>query len=138
MKGAKILSVHSVPNNRPWRPRERGEGRLGCVIWLLLAAAIIYVGWVVVPVKLAASRFEDVMREEAAFGSNRGNPQIIQELLKAAQEQEIPITKEQIEIVRTRESITISVQYQKTLSFLGLYEYVWKFNPVVERPLSFG
>jgi hypothetical protein len=117
---------------------ERGEGRLGCVIWLLLAAAVVYVGYVIIPVKLASSRFEDAMREEAAFGSNRGNPQIIQELLKTAQEQDIPLTKEQIEIVRTRESITISVEYQKTLSFLGLYEYVWKFNPVVERPLSQG
>jgi len=137
-KRAKIFSVHSVPNNRARGPRQRGEGRLGCVIWLLLVAAVVYVGYVIVPVRLAASRFEDVMQEQAAFGSSRGNPEMIQDLLKAAQEQEIPLTKEQIEIVRTRESITISVQYQRTLSFLGLYQYVWKFNPVVQRPISVG
>jgi hypothetical protein len=108
------------------------------VLWLLLAAVVVYVGYVILPVKLATSRFEDFMREEAAFGGNRGNPQIIAELLRKAGEENIPLTKEQIEIVRTRESITISAHYQVTLSFLGLYNYVWKLDPVVERPLVAG
>ncbi len=97
--------------------------------------AIAYVAYVVLPAKFASSRFEDFMREEAAFGSSKGNPQIIQELLREAREQEIPLTKEQIEIVRTRESITISIHYELTLSFLGQFQYVWKHDPVVERPL---
>ena len=127
--------MHPGSESSRRRRSQSGEGRLGCVIWLAIAAAIGYIAYVILPVKFATSRFEDFMREEAAFGSSKGNPQIIQELLATAREQNIPLTKEQIEIVRTRESITISVHYQVTLSFLGAYEYVWKFDPVVERPL---
>ncbi len=123
--------------NRSFRARgQRGEGRVGCTLWTVLVVLVVYAGYIILPVRFASSRFEDFMREEAAFGSNKGNPQIVQELLSQARELDIPLTKEQIEIVRTRESITISVSYAVTLSFFGQIRYVWNFNPVVERPLQ--
>ena len=114
----------------------RGEGRLGCFLWLLLVALLAYGGFKIVPVKFAASRFEDFIAEEAAFAGSKGNPQIIQELLSQAQQLDLPVTKDQIEIKRTRESITIAAHYQVNVEFFGQTGFVWKFDPVVIRPSS--
>lgn len=121
------------------RHGERGEGRLGCVLWVLFVGLVAYAGYVIIPVKFAASRFQDFIAEEAAFGSNRGNAQIISEMLGKARELELPVTKEQIEITRTRESITIAAHYVVPVSFFfDQFRYEWRFDPLVERPLSAG
>ena len=116
--------------------RESGEGRLGCFLWILFAGLVVYAGVELVPVKFAASRFQDFMAEEAAFGSNKGNPQIVSEMVSQAHELDLPLTKEQVEIVRTRESITISAHYEVPINFFGQIHYLWKFSPIVERPLA--
>lgn len=76
------------------------------------------------------------MKEEAAFAHLKGNARILQEILEQAKELELPLTKEQVQITRTKELITIVAEYQVTISFLGLYEYVWTFHPEVTRPVS--
>jgi hypothetical protein len=118
--------------------RERGEGRLGCFLWVLLAGLIAYGAFKIIPVKFAASRFADFMNEESAFGYQKQNPTILRELLAQAQELELPITKEQIEITRTRELITIAVHYEVPIKFFGQLGFVWKFDPVVTRALVYS
>jgi hypothetical protein len=114
-----------------------GYGRLGCFLWLAFAALLIYAGIKIVPVKFASARFEDFIAEEAAFAGSKGNPQIIQELLSQARELELPVTKDQLEIKRTREAITIAAHYEVPIEFFfGQLRYVWSFDPVVARPLS--
>ena len=58
------------------------------------------------------------------------------EILRRAQELKIPVTKDNLIIKKSRESIRVEAHYQITIDFFnGLYTYVWKFDPVVERPL---
>ena len=114
----------------------RGEGRVGCVIWLGIVALIGYALFKVVPVKIANSSFEDYMTEEASFGSIKSAKQIESEILAKAKELDIPVTNDNLKVTRTREKITIEAHYTLNIVFFGgAYTYVWKRNPVIERPM---
>ena len=114
----------------------RGNANVGCIVWLIIVALVTYVLFKVVPVKIASSEFYDVMQEQAAFGSIK-DPKFIEfEILRKAQELKIPVTKDNLKIVRSREMITVEAHYEITIDFFnGAYKYVWKFDPLVQRPL---
>jgi hypothetical protein len=112
----------------------RGEGRIGCILWLAVLALIGYGLYKIIPVKIATSTFYDFMQEEAAFGSVRDPKQLQKELLLKARELDIPVTEDNLTIKRTRENITIEAHYEITVEFFGWKKYVWKFDQVVSRP----
>jgi len=113
----------------------RGAGTIGCLFWLVLMVVIGHVLWKVVPVKIRASTFYDVMQEQASFGSIKSEHQIEYEILRRARELEIPVTKENLRVIRKRESVTVEAHYQIPIEFFGgAYKYVWKFDPIVSRP----
>ena len=114
----------------------RGSANVGCIVWLVILGFVGYVLWKVVPVKIASSEFYDVMQEQAAFGSIK-DPKFIEfEILRKAQELQVPVTKDNLKITRGREAITVEAHYEMTIDFFnGAYKYVWKFDPVVIRPL---
>jgi hypothetical protein len=117
------------------RRAPRGAGNLGCILWLIVVVAVAHVLWVVVPVKIRTSEFYDVMQEQASFGSIKSEAAISYEILRRAQQLNIPVTKENLKIIRSREAVTVEAHYQLPLEFFGgLYKYVWKFDPVVVRP----
>ena len=113
----------------------RGEGRIGCILWLAVLGIVGYGLYKIIPVKIATSTFYDFMQEEAAFGSIRDIKQLQKELLAKARELEIPVTEDNLTIKRTRENITIEAHYEITVEFFrGWKKYVWKFDQVVSRP----
>ena len=114
----------------------RGAANVGCIVWLIILGFVGYVLYKVVPVKIASSEFYDVMQEQAAFGSIK-DPKFIEfEILRKAEDLKLPIKKDQLKITRSREAITVEVHYEITIDFFnGAYKYVWKFDPVVVRPL---
>jgi hypothetical protein len=114
----------------------RGGANVGCIVWLVILGFVGYVLWKVVPVKIASSEFYDVMQEQAAFGSIT-DPKFIEfEILRKAEELKIPVKKDNLKITRGREAITVEAHYEITIDFFnGAYKYVWKFDPVVIRPL---
>jgi len=116
--------------------RERGEGRTGCILWLAFVGLVVYVLVLVIPAKAAIGQFVDAMQEEAAFAADRGNAQITRELMEKADELKIPLKKEDLQITRTRESITIEVHTALPVSFFGgLWTWVMPIDRVIGRPL---
>jgi hypothetical protein len=106
------------------------------VIWLVILAVVGYVLYKVVPVKMASSEFYDTMQEQASFGSIKDPKFIEYEILKKAEELQIPVKKENLKITKSSNSIKVEAHYEITVDFFnGAYKYVWKFDPVVQRPL---
>ncbi len=113
----------------------RGAANVGCIVWLVILGFVGYVLWKVVPVKIATSEFYDVMQEQASFGSIKDAKFIEFEILRKAQELQIPVTKDNLKVTRSREALTVEAHYEITIDFFnGAYKYVWKFDPVVVRP----
>jgi len=117
----------------------RGEGRTGCVLWLLFVGIVAYVLIEIVPVRISAGQFTDAMQEQATFGATHGNPQIYRELLESAKELDLPIARDQLVVTRTRESIEIDADYEVVVEFFGgLFKYTMPFHQVIARPLVQG
>jgi hypothetical protein len=117
------------------RRRVRGAGNIGCLLWLVVIAAVGHVLYKVVPIKIRSSTFYDTMQEQASFGSIKSEQQILYEVLRRAQELQIPVTRETVTVTRARQSVTIEAHYSIPIEFFGgAYKYVWKFDPVVTRP----
>ena len=114
---------------------QRGAVGIGCVVWLVI---LIFVGYClaqIVPVKVRTSQFYDFMQEEAGFGSIKNLQQLEKEILAKARELDIPLTKENLSLKRTKEAVTIEAHYEITVEFFGgAYKYPWKFDQVVVRP----
>ncbi len=116
--------------------RIRGAANVGCIVWLVILGFVGYVLYKVVPVKIASSEFYDVMQEQAAFGSIKDVKFIEFEILRKADELHIPVKKDNLKITRSREAITVEAHYEIPIDFFnGAYVYVWKFDPIVQRPL---
>jgi len=113
----------------------RGAGNIGCLLWLVVIVLVGHVLWKVVPVKVRTSTFYDSMQEQASFGSIKSIPAIEYEILRRAEELKIPVTKENLKITRIRNAVIVEAHYSIEIEFFGgAYKYVWKFDPVVERP----
>ena len=118
------------------KPRARGAANVGCIVWLAILGLVGYGLYKIVPVKVANSTFFDFMQEEASFGSIKSMQQLEHEILAKAKELDVPVGKDELTIKKTKESITIEAHYEIVVDFFnGLYKYVWKFDPVVQRPL---
>ena len=114
--------------------RERGEGKLGClvgVILLLLAALIAYK---MIPVKVKAADLRDAIQDEAKSAGQNTDKQIMAAILRRAQILELPVTEEQVRIDRAVNSIKIDVEYTVPVEFPG-YTHQWHFRVKTDNPI---
>ena len=62
-----------------------GEGRIGCVLWLAVLAAFLFICWRAVPVKLASAELYDFMEDQAGVSSRIPAESIQKRILKRAE-----------------------------------------------------
>ena len=117
------------------RRREAGTGRVGCAIWLALLAITVLVASKIVPVKVKTSEFYDAMQEQAQFGSIKGDGAIREELFRKAQELQLPLKKEDIQVRRDMSYVYVEVHYKMPIDFPIYGTYVWNEDDKVQRPL---
>ena len=92
----------------------RGGGKLNMLLALAVTAAIILSAWRIMPVYIKSYQFQDEIRERAKFASvERKSPEVVkEELLKVAQELELPVPREQLQVSGAGPgSIRIEVRY---------------------------
>ena len=113
---------------------ERGEGQFGCVVGLLLLLAGIFVAYKMIPVKVKAAELRQEVVDEAKSGGMRTDAQIMASILKKAQDNNLPVTEDNVVIKRTANNISVDVQYVVPLEFPG-FTYQWKFHHEAENPM---
>src|SRR5262245_1514912 len=91
----------------------RGGANVGCVIWLIILGFVGYVRYKVVPVKMASSECY-TMQEQASFGSIKDPKFIEYEILKKAEELQIPVKKDNLKITKTTNAIKVEAHYEIT------------------------
>ena len=117
---------------------ERGEGRLGTVIWLLIVAGVLYAGWNLVPVFFSNYNFADKVTELArAPKYSHPDERIESELVKAAQEnhleQFIGVKTCKINTLEVRRVITC--EYDRTVQVLPGLKHKFHFKTEADQPL---
>ena len=117
------------------RRSERGEGNLGCILWLLALGLAILIAWKAVPVKLQSTELYDYMDELAKFSAAQVPPdQLKKRILDRAAQLQIPLTKENVKVQRNGDRIYMEVEYTIPVEFPG-YTYQWNFHQKLDRPI---
>jgi len=116
------------------RNRERGEGQLGCVIGLLFLLVAIFIAYKMIPVKVKAADLRQTVVDEAKSAGIHDDGYILREILRKAEELELPVTKDNVEIRRHANEIKVEVHYTVPVVFPG-FVYQWKFRHTAENPI---
>lgn len=117
------------------RNRERGEGRMGAVISLLILVCLIYLGFKYIPVMVNTYSFRDYMEEEARYAAIRkGDEEIRNRLYERARELTLPVEKSNIQVQRSRNEVTISVKYMVPIE-TPVFTHRWEFSERASAPL---
>ena len=117
------------------RPAERGDSKLGCIVWMTVLAIAVLISWKMIPVKVNSAELSDYMVEVAQFHSARKPPEELKAMILArASELNIPLDKQNVTVVRTGERIRMSVEYTVPVDFPG-YTYNWHFRHELDRPI---
>ncbi|HVS01096.1 MAG TPA: hypothetical protein VMW27_31050 [Thermoanaerobaculia bacterium] len=116
------------------RSAERGEGNLGCILWLLLFAIGALIAWKAVPVKVQSAELYDYMVELTKFAASSSPAQLKKQILAKAKELDLPLDPDDVEVQKTPDRIQLEASYTVPLEFPG-YTYEWSFDHQVDRPI---
>jgi len=105
-----------------------GKGLVGCLLSIVLLAAAIYLGIILVPIYYSDFNFENDVKTTASRAGARfsDNEQIVKDILSLAKRNEIRITKEDIKVERFAGQLHIRVEYSVPVDFI-----------IFERDLNF-
>jgi hypothetical protein len=119
----------------PRRRSERGEGNLGCILWLLVLGLATLIAWKMVPVKVQSTKLYEFMDEQAKFAAQKSlADQISKAIVDEAQKLDIPLDKQNCHVMRDGDRIIIEVDYSIPVEFPG-YTYQWHFHEKIDRPI---
>jgi hypothetical protein len=117
------------------RIAERGEGNLGCILWLLVLGLAVLISWKLVPVKVASAELYDFMDEQAKFASaNTTAEDVKKNILQRAAELKLPLDKDHVKVERIGDRILMEADYTVPVEFPG-YTYNWHFHHELDRPI---
>lgn len=119
----------------PRRRSERGEGNLGCILWMLALGLATLIAWKAVPVKIQSTQLYDYMDELAKFSAARTPPDQLEKLIvDRARQLDIQLDKKDVQVERNGDRIFMEVDYTVPLEFPG-YTYQWHFHQKLDRPI---
>jgi hypothetical protein len=117
------------------RNSQKGEGRIGLIIALIVVAVAIFLGMKIIPVRISAYEFRDTLREEARYAAVRDDDATVaKRIMTKAQELEIPMKRSQLELRRTTGEMIITAHYEQPID-LKVTTYVYKFRATERAPL---
>jgi hypothetical protein len=121
------------------RQTERGEGRLGGIIFLILVVAAAYAAWNVAPVYFAHYDFMDKVNEIARTPRYRArnDEQVMEMLMKEVRERRLDewLNRNSFRISTTETSRRIVVYYEREAKVLPGWVKVFKFDYTADQPL---
>lgn len=111
-----------------------GQGKIGCVLWLLLLLAFVGVCLKVIPVKIHSAELYDFMEEQAMFAGRTNEETIKKRILDRAKDLDLPLTKKGLTVERRGGRIRMRAVYTVPIEFPG-YTHYWDFEQVIDRPV---
>jgi hypothetical protein len=116
--------------------RQSGESNMGCLFGLILLAIAGVIAWKLIPVKVKAAEIRAIVENESKSAGIPGHSDehIRYMITQKAQEDNLPITNENITIQRKSSFIIVDVDYTVPVAFPG-YTYQWHIQNHAENPI---
>jgi len=112
----------------------RGEGRAGCIFWILLGLITALIASEIIPIKIASMQLEDHMKDIAMTQPRRPQHWFEKRIAERAEELDIEIPKEQIRVKKRKERVVMDVNYTVPVEVLG-FEWDWDVKIHLDRDL---
>lgn len=117
------------------RIAERGEGNLGCILWLLVLGLAVMISVKAIPVKIASAELYDYMDELArSAGVNTTGEDVKKAILQRAADLKLPLEKDNVTVERQGDRLRMRAEYTVPVEFPG-YTYNWHFVHELDRPI---
>lgn len=119
---------------------QRGEGRLGSIISLLVLLGFIYAGWNIAPVYIKHYALKDKMNEIARSPRGTTNDERILDMLDSYVREEgldAYVQRAMFQVTTFDTSRRITVVYERPLKFLPGVQRTKTFEISVDQPLVF-
>jgi hypothetical protein len=114
--------------------RQRGESQFGCLIGLILLGLAIFVAWKMIPVKVKTAELRQTVVNEAHSAGTHSDDRIRGAILAKARENNLPVTEQDVTIVRGNGEITVTCEYTVAIAFPG-YTYNWHLKHEERAPI---
>jgi len=125
--------------------RQRGEGKLGCIVSLLVVGAIAAAAYKAVPVYFGNSELIDACGFIASGASRKPVETLEREVKDKARELgviEVLTDKHAIRITKTSGgeagTCTITLRYKRIIDFYGLYQWTLVTESTITKPIFEG
>ncbi len=109
---------------------ERGNGKLGVLVWLLVVGAAVFFAVRTIPAKVAAYEFNDFCEQEVRRAATRGQfseKVLLESILEKADEVGIEVDRKQIVIRNRTRKIEVDISYELPID-LEVYTWVWTYR----------
>ena len=117
---------------------ERGEGRLGGIIGMIVFVAVCLAAWNTAPAFIADYTFADKLNEFARMNRYQNKDERIMELvLREASKHRLDdyMGREDCRITTRETSRTIECAYRREIEVLPGFKKTFKFTPSADQPL---
>ena len=104
--------------------RESGEGKAGCLFWVLLLLVGGLVAAKLVPVEMKKMKLRDHMQELASTQGHRPQAFYEKEIGNKARELGLTIPKDQIQVKKYENRIIMDVEFTVPIDFM-VYQWDW-------------
>lgn len=111
-----------------------GQGKIGCILWLLVLAAVIGIAAKLIPIKIASAELADFMEEQAMFAGRSDIATIKKRILDRAQELDLPLDKKNLSVEKRGGRVRMRATYTVPVELPG-YTYYWDFEHIIDRPV---
>lgn len=113
---------------------QRGEGKAGCVFWILLILIGGLVAWRFIPVTIADMQLKDHMDELAKLYPRKDADFFEYNIHARAKELQIPLEKSKIEVDKNQRRVIMKVEYTVPMDFF-VFTYKKNYKHHMERDI---
>ena len=122
-------------NHRRGILNQRGDGRIGAILAILVAGAAVFTAMQIIPARVRAYEFGDYMREEAQKAAwSKDEVLLKKHIIEKARLLELPVNEKNLVVEFAPGEIRVSAKYELSVD-LKVTKYVMKFEPHERAPL---
>ena len=116
---------------------ERGEGRLGTLVGLVLFVGVVLAIWNLAPVFWADYNFKDKLNEIARVGRHRSDEDVMRMIMHEVSENRLEafINSRTCKINTLETRRTIRCEYNRTVQILPGFNHTFNFKDEADQPL---
>jgi hypothetical protein len=126
------------------RIQERGEGKVGCIVSLVILGVAIAAGLKIIPVYYANNNLKDVAIRKAESAAGRPTEALVKELQQEARNLEIQeaLAPDAITAVKKKgadmTNIIVTLKYSRNIDLYGITTITIPTNEKIDRPVLEG